>query len=63
MPRNIISLIKASLPNVQQTIKYISQYRLENQETPYDKELYLVVLYLKNNNIDEATRVMNNIIT
>jgi hypothetical protein len=61
MPRNIISRIKASMPNVQQTIKYITQYRLENPENPHDQELYMVVLYLKNNNVEEAARILSAI--
>jgi hypothetical protein len=61
MARNILFRIKASMPNVQQTIKYISQYRLENPNNPHDHDLNMVVIYLKNNNIEEATRILDTI--
>ena len=61
MPRNILLRIKASLSNTPEAIKYITQYRLEYPENPHDHELHMILLHLKNNNIDEARRIINTI--
>jgi hypothetical protein len=61
MPGNILLRIKASISRAPETIKYITQYRLEYPDNPYDHELHLILLHLKNNNFDEARRILNSI--